>query len=521
MISGGPITTMDPSRPTAEAVVVEAGRIIAVGEAELAQAYPHAEHHDLAGRTLLPGFIDAHCHLSIAALQPLWADASSIATIDDLEHAFGDQARQHPDTRWLRADGWDELVTGLTFDRHDLDAFTGDRPAIVMHSTYHQVVLNSAGLDLLGLGREAARGDALIAVDEHGEPSGLLMERSAGLAHTASMADYTDPDRWADHIEARATDLLRYGITAVHDAACDLATEAVYARLAADGRLPISVLAMPAASPFLTNTLAERLDGPATGTGDETFRVGPLKFFADGGAIPAFDVHIDGNHMAMGYRHPDLHTELVAATERGFRVGVHAMGNVGVADTLDAFRAAARARPDDDHRFRIEHFGMSGDDLAIQAAELGAVGVVQPGFVEHVGRSTRGFEPDDATWLPFATLTEAGVTIAGSSDDPCGPLPPLDCARFGVHRHSEGLPFGATESVPMGAWLEAYTSGAAYAGGQEHERGSITPGKAADLVILDEVPTGRGLGDHDPVSETWVRGRLAYSSATAPPPPAL
>jgi len=119
-----------------------------------------------------------------------------------------------------------------------------------------------------------------------------------------------------------------------------------------------------------------------------------------------------------------------------------------------------------------------------------------------VADSARDFQPDDAAWLPFATLAEAGVPLAGSSDDPCSHRAPLTCARFGEQRHSaSGVRFGPDQALPFETWLHAYTVGAAYAGGQEHERGRIAPGLAADLVVLD------GDGDDRVVSETWVRGQ--------------
>lgn len=329
VFSGGPVITMDPLRPGAGTVVVSGSRIARVGDRDLVDAFPHAEHHDLAGRTLVPGFVDAHCHLSAAALQPCWADLRGISTLDELAGALRRQRDRTPEGAWLRGDEWDEVTTGLSFDRHDLDAIAGERPTIVMHATYHQAVLNSAGLDLLGLGRQAAMDDPLIAVDEHGDPTGLLLERSAGKAHTASLTVYSDPDRWADHIERHATDLLCHGITAVHDAAVDPPAEAVYALLAAQGRLPVSVLMMPAGVPFLSNDLGARLEGPPTGNGDEQLRVGPMKVFADGGAMPAFDLHVGGHPLEMGYRHPDLGAAARAAVERGFHVGAHAIGNQG------------------------------------------------------------------------------------------------------------------------------------------------------------------------------------------------
>lgn len=502
------VLTMDPARPEAEAVVVRGDRIVAAGPAGLAQAHPDAVQLDLGGRTLVPGFIDAHCHLSIAALQPSWGDASGASSPADLARVVAEQAARTPAGAWIRVEGWDDVATGLRLDRHDLDAAAGDRPVLVVHSTYHQGVVSSAGLDRLGIGRRAGDGEDLVVRDGAGRPTGLLLERAFGRAHTASMADYGDPDRWADHIAARARALLAHGITAVHDAACDPATEAVYARMARDGTLPLSVLVMPHPAPFLTHDFGDRLDGPPTGEGDAWLRVGPLKLFADGGVLPAIDVHVGGSRVGFGYRHPDLAERLTAAVERGFRVGVHAMGNRGLADALDAFRAAARRRPDEDHRFRVEHAGLAGPGLIRELAAIGAVAVVQPGFVDHVGEQAGDFRPEDADWLPFASLAEAGIPLAGSSDDPCGPVAPLTAAHFGVTRRTRtGRPFGPDQRLPFEDWLRAYTIGAAYAGGQEGERGSITAGKRADLVVLDG-----SLDASTPpaVIETWVAGRRVY-----------
>ena len=206
----------------------------------------------------------------------------------------------------------------------------------------------------------------------------------------------------------------------------------------------------------------------------------------------------------------DLEACAVRATDRGFRLAVHAIGNVGVSRALDVFETVARRRRDDDHRFRLEHAGVTGPSDWQRAAALGVIGVVQPGFVEHVGEQSRGVRFDDHHWLAFAGLAEAGVTLAGSSDDPCAPSAPLWCIDKGVRRTtSTGIAFEPEQSVPFADWLHAYTMGAALAGGQEDERGSITPGKRADLVALD---TGSGTPR---VAATWIAGECVWSDDDA------
>jgi len=506
---GGPILTMGPTGP-AEALVVRDGRIEAVGERAISDAAvaQGADVVELDGRTLVPGFIDAHCHLSVTALEAEWLDCTGLDDEVGLAAGLAELARSRPHVEWLRACRWDE-ATGLQPTRSLLDEVGGDRPVLVVHHTLHQAVANSAALDRLGIGHSSSDVDG-VERSPDGEATGLLTERAFGRAHSASVATFSDPEQVEALLVARGRALHRHGITAVHDAAVDTAAEDRYRALASRGELPVSVLAMPAATPFLSNDLGRRLDGPVTGDGDEWFRTGPVKCFADGGVEPAIDVHHRGHRVAFGRRFDDLRATVVEATRRGFRVAVHAMGNVGIESALDAFTDAARLRPGGDHRFRLEHAGLASASLARRAARLGSVGVVQPGFVEHVGRSTAGFDPDDATWLPFATLAEAGVPIAGSSDDPCGPVDPLQCAWLGERRRTgTGIPVTPAESVPVADWLRAYTAGAAFAGGQEHERGSLRPGLRADLVEL--APTSTGAAPFRGTA-TWIDGRRGFGA---------
>lgn len=511
---GGSVLTM--AGTPADAVVIEGDRVAAVGDVELLAAYPDARVVNLRGRTLCPGFIDAHNHLSIAALHPQWADLAQAPTIEALTSALRAHASGQPHVPWIRGAGWHDRDGRLVPHRRDLDALGLDRPVVVAHYTLHQCVVDSRALADLGIGRttpDPPGGE--IGRDTDGEPNGLLLERAWSEAHARSVAGYRDPRRWAEHIRVRAASLITEGITAVHDAACSPEAEAVYRTMAKQDALPISVLVMPHPSALLSNDLGPRIDGPLTGAGDEQLRVGPVKLFADGGVSIALDVSIQGRHLRVGTLMADLEQHLVAAVRRGYRVAVHAIGNLGVERAIGAFMAGARLRPDDDHRFRVEHLGVTSTEQCRTLSSIGAVGVVQPGFVEHVGRQARGVRFDGHHWLAFADLAAAGVPLAASSDDPCAPFPPLWGASLGATRlTSGGDAFEPDQALDLVAWLEAYTTGAAYAGGQEHERGRIAPGLRADLVVLDgpldaqKPPT---------VAETWIGGHIAYrADADAP-----
>jgi predicted amidohydrolase YtcJ len=444
----------------------------------------------------------------LAALQPRWADLSLAEDAAVVRDALVEQASREPEADWIRGFGWG-AAGDFPLSRHDLDDLGLDRPVIVAHFSVHQAVVDSRGLDALQIGPATPDpAGGLIERDETGRPTGLLVERAWSAAHERSLAGYDEPHRWGELIVQRTRTLVAEGITCVHDAACPPAAEAIYARLAAARALPISVLAMPHPTAFLSGVDRDRLDGPPTGEGNEWFRIGALKLFADGGAAPSIDAHVGGEPVRTGLAFTDLHDGVEAAVARGFAVAVHAMGNTGLELTLDAFTDAARAHPGWD-RFRVEHVTLASGPQLDRMADLGVIGVVQPGFVEVMGSRLEEFRFDEATWLPFASALERGVTLAGSSDDPCAQRAPLVVSPLGVSRRtSNNHVLHPEESVALEDWLRAYTLGAATAGGQLAERGTLRTGKRADLVILDGELDG---ATAPPVWATWVAGELAFS----------
>ena len=502
---GGRILTMDPAVGEPELLVVDGDRIVAAGDEALLARWPHAGVVELAGRTLLPGLIDAHHHLSLAALHPRFADLSTIGDVDGLGSALRAQARREPDAEWIRAAGWEKHGDWpVTVTRHDLDALGLDRPIVVEHFSVHQGLVCSRGLDLLGIGRHTP--DPLggeIVRDAAGAPTGMLRETAWSAAHARSLAGYADPDRWGEHIVARLRALHAEGVTCVHDAACAPAAEAVYRRLADRAELPSSVLVMPHPAELFGGPDGARLDGPTTGEGDEWLRVGAVKLFADGGVEPLIDARLDGSPVRTGNPFPPIDDDVAAAVERGFDVAVHAIGNAGLQRAVEAFTAVPEGR------FRVEHACLASSDQVKALATLGAIAVVQPSFVELLGSRIGHMRFSDATWLPFADLLDAGVPLAASSDDPCAPCRPLADSLAGVTRTlSSGTVFGADQRLDYADWLRAWTVGAAQAGGQEGERGSLTPGKRADLVLVDGALDGSVAPE---VSETWVAGRRVHS----------
>ncbi len=247
---------MDGGTPRDDVVLVDGERIVAVGGVDLLEGpkAADAEVVDLAGAVLVPGLIDAHNHLSVSALHPHWHDVRGVGDRDVLVAAIRAQAAAWPDAAWVRCQGIDLIGAGASITRHDLDAAGIDRPVIVADYTLHQCAVSSAGLDALGIGRDTP--DPLageIARDGTGAPTGVLVEQAWSVAHARSMRDFTDPDRWAEHVAHRTRALLAEGITCVHDAACSPEAEALYASMARDRTLPIDVVGMPHPAALLLN----------------------------------------------------------------------------------------------------------------------------------------------------------------------------------------------------------------------------------------------------------------------------
>ena len=506
----GRIRTMESGSgalgPECEVLVIDEGRIRAAGDHSLIEAHPDAERRDLAGRYCVPGLIDAHHHLSITALHPRWADLTHVTTAEGVFAALRDQAAREPSAAWIRAFNW-RPSAGAAVTRRDIDDLQLGRPVILSHWTLHQCLVDSLGLRALGIDRASVDPPGgNILRDDDGAPTGRLIETAGSVAHARSIADYTRegfPDRIAD----RARALLAEGITAVHDAAVAPAAIAAYRDLASRDALPISVLALPHSSDMLVNPDAATIDGLTPGDGDETFRLGPVKFFADSGSLPALRGHRDGKPVEFGTVSPGLASGVRAVAARGWPVAIHANGSLGVDAALDAVEGV-----DLPSAPRFEHCVVMAAGQAQRIAAAGARAVVQPSFIDMFATAAAsGFRFDDLEFATFRSLQDAGVVLAASSDAPCAEAHPLADYAFGVTRRGlNGYDLHPEQTLDYATWLRAATIGAATAGGQEQERGSLRPGKRADLVIL----SGELDADAPPtVAETWVGGERVYTAA--------
>ncbi|MFQ5898029.1 MAG: amidohydrolase [Candidatus Methylomirabilia bacterium] len=482
------ILTMDRSFPVAEALAIRDGRIVAVGSTDEVLSLREREYElvDLDGKTVLPGFVDAHNHFAIAALEGFWADCRTppLRTIPEIQAALRAAAGSTPPGEWIR--GWGYHHANLAERRHptraELDEAVPDRPALLMHFSHHQCVANSKALAAAGIARGTPdpRGGE-IARDKAGGPTGLLFERAMGPVEAASREG--SEARFSEVVAAASRRYAACGITTVQDAAVGPVTERGYLDAQRAGQLAIRVQRMAVGASGWFDPPENRVREQAAG------RV--LKLFVDGGYRCAMRLPREGGERTSGflfYRQEELADLLVAAWRAGWRVTCHALGNWGVEVAVEGIEAALRREPEGQGRIRIDHAMFLTPGLILRIRALGVFVVTQPTFIYDLGIRSDRLPPGLLT-LPFGSLLREGIPLAFSSDYPCGTLAPLTGIYAAASRRSrDGEAVGPEEKISVQAGLEAYTLGAARAGGLEGECGSLEAGKLADLVILDANP---------------------------------
>jgi predicted amidohydrolase YtcJ len=506
------VLTMDPARPRAAAVAVAGGRVLAVDPDRAALGA--REVVDLAGATVLPGFHDAHNHMAWFGLTLTEADLRPVVTptLDELYAAVARQAEATTGQDWVVGAGYDQnKLGGAHPDRDGLERAAPGRRVWLRHTSGHMCVVSGAVLADLGLAdraRDVPGGK--VVTDQDGRPTGLLQETAQELV--ADMVRPYPVATLADAIDRAGTRYLSEGITSVTEAGIGggwightPVELAAYQAARDQGRLRVRVElmvvsdALRALAAHPDDGLELGLDlGIRTGFGDDWLRIGAMKIFTDGsliGKTAAMTEDYAGLPGDRGYLQAEadqLAGLIIAAHRSGWQVAAHAIGDRAIDLALDAYAEAQRRYPRADTRHRIEHFATTRPDQVARTAELGVVPVPQGHFASEIGDGMlAAIGADRHGWLyRQRSLLEAGLTLPGSSDRPVVAGAPL----LGIHdmvnrRTGSGAPFNAGEAITAEQALRAYTSGSAYASHAEHTRGTITPGRLADLVVLAEDPT--------------------------------
>jgi predicted amidohydrolase YtcJ len=534
VITGGRVFTADPARSWAEALAVRDGRIVAIGGDRDVRPLvgPRSRVIELRGRTVTPGFQDAHVHPPHGGLYRLRCELHGLHGRESYLETISTYLRDHPDEPWLRGGGWSMGdFPGGTPRREDLDRVCADRPAFLPNRDGHGAWVNSRALALAGVTAETPDPpDGRIERDPDGTPSGTLHE---GAMH---LVERLLPDDTLEELERAILESQRYlhslGITAWQDAIVTDRSMDAYLSIAGRGELTARVVGAlwwdrEQGEEQIEALIDRRARGRAPG-----FSATSVKIMLDG-VIENFtaamiDDYLDADGRPSGNRgisfvDPErLRRAVTRLDAEGFQVHFHALGDRAVREGLDAIEAARRANGWTDGRHHLAHLQVVHPEDRPRFRQLGAVANAQPYWAVHetqMDELTIPFLGPDRSRLqyPWRSLRAAGATLAMGSDWSVSTPDPFLQLEVAVNRISDANrdaePFLPEEGLELVDALAAFTAGSAYVNHLD-ETGSLAVGRLADLAVLDRDLFDRQAGPIGAarVVATFIDGRLVFET---------
>jgi len=503
VLRGGTVVTVDSSERIAEAVAVEGNRITAVGTAEEIERFvgPTTRVIDLAGRALLPGFIDAHSHVeglaeSEHARLPIHIP-HSLKTTADILTRLRERASEIPAGTWIVGQG---TYNQPMPTREELDRAVPDHPVVLRWSA-HDLLLNHKAVEVAGLkdAPDPTNGIGRIERTPTGEPAIL---RDTGIELPIPHSTFDEMRQW---IPKTLRDFfLSKGVTSVYDMSSPDVAYRIYQELKDKGELPVRILI----SYRFTDVEPLLRIGIRTGFGDDWLRVGAIKFHQDGvwGTTaatyrPAWKgsgtTFVPENYGGVRFEQEEFDRRVTEAHRGGWQVWVHANGDRAQDMTIAAYEAAQQAYPRLDARHRIEHFAhflvQDPERTEKRLSRMKRAGIIPSPQVAFLWRLTDdGVKEPNVKFFPMKTLLDNGFHPAGGSDT-LGTqnfaTDPMFSISVAVNRKTKyGTKVQPEEAIPVMDAIKMFTIWAAYGGFEEKIKGSIEPGKLADLVVFSGDP---------------------------------
>jgi len=525
VVTNGRIYTADATRPVVDAMAIRGGRVVFVGDRAGAMALTGASTQvlDLDGLTVIPGMTDAHAHVLGLGQSLRNVDLVGTTSYDAVIARVVERAKQTPKGEWIIGRGWDQNDWGDTrWPSHEaLSRAVPDHPVYLERVDGHAAVVNALAMQRAGLTRaiKDPSGGQIIR-DARGEPIGVLVDNAQGLVERSIPA--ATRAHVKGMIAAAITEMHRWGLTGVHDAGASAQTLELYEELGREGALDMRLYAM--ISDHAPTLEAWFRRGPQSGLFDGRLWVRSIKLYQDGalgsrGAALLEPYSDDASTSGLLVSAP-AHIREVAdrALVAGFQVNTHAIGDRGNRLVLDAYQGALAARPTADHRFRVEHAQILHSDDIPRFAALGVIPSMQASHQtsDMYWAGNRLGETRLRGAYAWRSLLETGTIIPNGSDFPVEYVDPLISFKASVLRQdAKGWPVGGwfpEQRMTREEALKSMTIWPAYAAFQERELGSLTPGKHADFVVLDQdllrIPDA--MLPQVRVRSTWFAGRKVY-----------
>ena len=522
ILHNGNIHTVDASAPHAQAVAIAAGRFFAVGSNEDIQglASANARKIDLAGRTVVPGFIDAHTHPASSGLRHLREVDCDLRSIVDIQSAIRKRAGATPKGQWVLGFKYDDTKTaeGRKLTRQDLDAAAPNHPVFINHRGGHTAYVNSLALQLADVNDKTpnpAGGE--FDHDSSGHLTGALKERALAPFRRKIPEMYTRADR-REGVKIISQMMNRTGVTSVHDTGGTPEDLRAYQDARESGELGLRVYCLIGVGALDRMISA----GARTGLGDEWVRVGAVKLLCDGSIsertarLSEPYVGRPNDYGILVTPEKELYEQARKAHQAGWQIGTHCNGDFAIDLTLRVYERLQREMPRKDPRFRLEHCTMVTDDLIRRIKALGAIPNPFSTYVYYHGEKMKEYGAERLNRMFAArSFLDAGIRVTQTSDYPPGPFEPMMALQSSVTRtDSKGNVWGPRQRITVAEALRVGTLHGAYASFEERSKGSIEVGKLADLVVLGRDPLKEDPSNliTIPVERTMVGGRWVYES---------
>ncbi len=505
---------MDSRRSVVSALAVHGDRILGVGTKEELEPFisPDTKRIDLAGKTMMPGFYDCHSHFIRAGMYyGLYLNAfarplGDLQNLDELAARIKEKAAATPKGEWILCAGYDD--TALADRRHftlaELDAMAPDHPLFLRHISGHSALCNSMALKTCGIGpKSVAPAGGLFKLDGDGNLTGLV-EEPAAMDYVLKFAPQMTPELWLKSAEAASSAYLKKGVATAHEGGVTTEIWNNYFNAHAAVIIKNRIQLLPRHGSFDFSLIKGPHEPGRWLTDDGKLVLGPVKLFQDG-SIQGYTGYLcNPYHEVLDTNLPEywrgypIHTptDLAAIVKKyhldGWQIAIHANGDNAIDDVLDAYESALRAWPDHQRRHIVIHAQTARDD---QIARMARLGVIPSFFVVHTyywGDRHAGIflGPERAARIsPLASALRAGIPFTNHNDTAVTPIDPLLSVWSAVNRITScGQVLGPQQRIPVWDALCSITIWGAVQFHEEKIKGSLEPGKLADMTILAENP---------------------------------
>jgi len=534
VLLNGKVLTVDDGFTVAEAVAVKDGRVMAVGSTEEIEKLKgrSTEVVDLQGKTVMPGLYDSHIHVvgTGTALQMINCRTPPMMSIEDMKKAVAEKAADSKPGEWVLGRGWDQakLAEHRNPSRWDLDEVSPDNPVVLTRTCGHLLVANSAALEIGGVTKDTPDpfGGKIVRNPE-GEPTGMLEEGPAMNLVRMHIPETGIP-KTMDAIRAAFKAFNVAGITSVIDPGNTEDEMVAYQLLRERGELTVrtNVMLRGVQQGDTIDDSVRRVESfpMITGMGDDLLRFQGLKLFIDGGIggrTALLREHYEGDPDDYGLlTMPVEHLQMLvdAANRRGMLVGTHCAGGKAMDIVLDAYRETDKVKPIKGRRFYLIHAYQPTDENFETCRELGVQVASQPSFLYYLGDSYHENVGDERSkWLkPHRAWIDHGIMVAAGTDSPVTPYMPFPSLWASIARRTEvkGTQMGTEQRVTREEAIRMYTINGAYLTFEEDAKGSLEPGKLADMVILDRDIMTCPVDDlrDTKVLRTFLGGKTVYKA---------